>query len=378
MTPAGKKLMTGAAAVAGLAGIIVIWHLAHKPVSPLVTGGAQNVGNFDQFQQDLATRVLEKLGDGTTGSDLSVIVATAAYPLGTLLRPSGSVPADLEDCVPAPPPTPFSAQRLFPSYTMSSDTAVAANIGSRALDGLNSAGVNLGHSSKVQYTIADTQIQIMDDESVERVTGQGNCGKYIAAHPGMRLVRGAVIGKMTFIVQVDNPASVKAQLTKIGGFSVNDNPQGSTVSIADDQSEPIVELLSEFETGKSAVTSPTTPKRVEAVPPVSSPAGNLEQSHSQAHMYIQEDAADTPENGAKVVQLLRTGWPTANVESGVQRIPSQKMPDVAQVRYFAAADEALANRCIAILKQAYPDARAVRIGLPSPKGQLEVWLPRKR
>jgi hypothetical protein len=190
-------------------------------------------------------------------------------------------------------------------------------------------------------------------------------------------VRGAVIGKMTFIVQVDNPASVKAQLTKIGGLNVNDNPQASTVSIADDQVGPIVELLSEFGTGKSAVTSPTTPKRVEAVPRVSSPAGNLEQSHSQAHMYIQEDAADSREDGAKVVQLLRRGWPTANVESAVQRIPSQKMPDVAQVRYFDAADEALANRCIAILRQAYPGARAVRVGLPSPSGQLEVWLPRK-
>jgi hypothetical protein len=377
MTPAGKKLMTGAAVVAVLAGMIVIWHLAHKPANPLVNGGAQNIANFDQFQQDLATRVLQKLGDGTTGSDLSVIVATAAYPLGTLLRPSGSVPADLEDCVPAPPPTPFSALRLFPSYTMSSDTAVAANIGSRALDGLTSAGVNLGHSSKVQYAIADTQIQIMDDKSVERVTGQANCGKYIAAHPGMRLVRGAVIGKMTFIVQVDNPASVKAQLTKIGGLTVNDNPQGSTVSIADNQSEPIVELLSEFGTGKSAAMSPTTPKRVEAVPsPIASPAGNLD--HPQAHMYVQEDTADTPEDGAKVVQLLRTGWPTANVESAVQRIPSQKMPDVAQVRYFDDADAALADRCVGILKQAYPDARAVRIGLPSPKGQLEVWLPKKR
>jgi hypothetical protein len=369
MTPAGKKLTTGAAAVAVLVGIIVIWHLSHKPVNPLVNGGAQNVANFDQFQQDLATRVLEKLGDGTTGSDFSVIVATAAYPLGTLLRPTGSVPADLEDCVPAPPPTPFSAQRLFPSYTMSSDTAVAANIGSRALDGLNSAGVNLSHSSKVQYTIADTQIQIMDDKSVERVTGQGNCGKYIAAHPGMRLVRGAVIGKMTFIVQVDNPASVKAQLTKIGGLSVKDNPQGSTVSIADDQSEPIVELLSEFGNGKIAAISPTTPRPVEALKPQAGEGG--------AHMYVQEDAADTPEAGANVVQLLHKGWPTANVESAVQRIASQKMPDVAQVRYFNAADEGLADRCTAILKQAYPGARAVRVGLPSARGQLEVWLPRK-
>jgi hypothetical protein len=79
-----------------------------------------------------------------------------------------------------------------------------------------------------------------------------------------------------------------------------------------------------------------------------------------------------------VVQFLRTGWPTANVESAVRLIPSQKMPEVAQVGYFAAADEVLANRCIAILKQAYPDVRAVRIGLTSPKGHLEVWLPRKR
>jgi hypothetical protein len=375
MTPAGKKLTTGAAAVVVLAGILVIWHLSHKPVSPLTNGGAQNVANFDQFQQDLATRVLEKLGDGSTGNDFSVIVATAAYPLGTLLRPAGSVPADLEDCVPAPPPTPFSAQRLFPSYTMSSDTAVAANIGSRALDGLNSAGVNLSHSSKVQYTIVDTQIQIMDDKSVERVTGQGSCGKYIAAHPGMRLVRGAVIGKMTFIVQVDDPASVKAQLTKIGGLNVNDNPQESTVSIADDQTAPIVELLSEFGIGRSAATSPTTPKRVEAVTPMV--PFNPQASAVRAHMYIQEDTADTPEAGAKVVQLLHTGWPTANVESAVQRIASQKMPEVAQVRYFNAADEALADRCIAILRQAYPGARAVRVGLPSPSGQLEVWLPRK-
>jgi hypothetical protein len=366
MTPAGKKLTTGAAVVAALAGIIVIWHLTQRPVSPLVNGDAQNVANFDQFQQDLATRVLQSLGDGTTGSDLSAIVATAAYPLGTLLRPAGSVPADLEDCVPSPPPTPFSAQRLFPSYTMSSDTAVAANIGSRALDGLNSAGVNLSHSSKVQYTIADTQIEIMDDKSVERVTRQGNCGKYIAAHPGMRLVRGAVIGKMTFIVQVDNPASVKAQLTKIGGLNVNDNPQESTISIADDQIEPIVELLSEFGTSKIASPSPMSPAGVKAV----TATGGV-------HMYVQEDAADSPEDGAKVVQLLRTGWPTANVESAVQRVASERMPDVAQVRYFNAADEALADRCIAIFRQAYPGARVVRVGLPSPSGQLEVWLPRK-
>jgi hypothetical protein len=63
--------------------------------------------------------------------------------------------------------------------------------------------------------------------------------------------------------------------------------------------------------------------------------------------------------------------------SEVQKIPTQKMPNVAQVRYFNASDEALANRCAQILQQEYLNARVVRIGLLSPKGQLEVWLPRK-
>jgi hypothetical protein len=140
MTPTTKKIVGSAGTVVVLLGFIGIWHISHKPKNPLVDtteqGGAraiQNVGDFDEFQRDLATRVLDKFGAGTSGSDFSVIVATTAYPLGTLLRPTGSIPADFDDCIPSPVPTPLSAQRLFPSYSMSSDTALAANLGSRAL-----------------------------------------------------------------------------------------------------------------------------------------------------------------------------------------------------------------------------------------------------
>jgi hypothetical protein len=380
MTPTTKKIVGLVTVVFVLLGIIGLWHISHKPKNPLIgptdpgdSKAVQNVGNFDQFQQDLATRVLDKFGAGTSGSDFSVIVATAAYPLGTLLRPTGSIPANFDDCAPSPLPTPLSAERLFPSYSMSSDTALAANLGSRALQGLDSAGVSLKQSSSVKYSIAETQIQIMDDKSVDTVTAKGGCQKYISTHPGSRLIRGAVIGKMTFTVKVDNPASVKAQLAKIGGFTVTDNPQASTLNIADAQSAPIVELLSEFGGRASAASSSTTPKPVEAaVPPVPSPAS----VDVSTHMYVQEDVKDTPAAGARVVQLLQTGWPTAKVENEVQRIPSQTMPDVAQVRYFNEADAAKAQRCVGILKKVYPNARVVRIGLPSPKGQLEVWLPK--
>jgi hypothetical protein len=392
MNPIGKKVVGLIAVIGVLVAIIVAWHFAHRPKHPLGTTNrngdqpsSQDVVNFDQFQLDLANRVLKQFGGGR---DFSVIVATTAYPLGTLLRPTGSVPADLEDCVPAPPPTPFAAQHLFPSYTMSSDTALAANLGAGALQGLNSAGVKLKQSQNIQYMIADAQIQIMDDKSVEYVTAQGDCGKFISLHPGTRLIRGTVLGKMTYLIKVDNPATVKAQLAKIGGFSINDDPGSSTLSIADNESQPIVLLLSEFGTSRNASVSATTPTPVQvavpvlhsapAIPAPPSPGTRPAPIKVGPHMDIQEDATDTREAGTRVVQLLRRGWPTANIESQVQKIPPQNMPNVAQVRYFNASDEVSANRCVDILKQAYPDARAVRIGLPSPKGELEVWLPRKQ
>jgi hypothetical protein len=344
--------------------------MASKSSTDESTVTTQTVGDFDQFQQDLASRVLKQFGaDG----DFSVIVATTAYPLGTLLRATGSVPADLDDCVPSTIPKPYSAERLFPSYTMSSNTALAASLGSHAIQGLDNVGVNLKQSQNVQYTIADTRIQIMDDKSVEKVTGQGNCGNYISAHPGMRLIRGAVIGKMTFTVRVDNPASVKAQLAKIGGFTISDNPLSSTLSVADEQDDPIVELLSQFGTGPNASTSHPTPKPIEAAPSSGRSPASVEEG---PHMFVQMDARDSASSGASVIELLRSQWPSANVESKVERIPTQKMPDGAQVRYFNESDAERANRCASILRQVYPNVRVVRVGLPSPKGQLEVWLPK--
>lgn len=365
----GKSILPIVAVTVALAAVIVVWHISHKPPDPLVPGAATNIADFDQFQQDLASRVLKQFG---AGSDFSVIVATAAYPPGTLLRATGSIPADSLDCAPSALPKPFPAPRLFPSYTMSTSTALTANLGSHAISGLNSVGVDLQQSQNVQYAIADTEIQIMDDKTVDQVTGQGNCGSYISSHPGIRLIRGAVNGKMTFTVKVNNPASVKAQLEKIGGFSLNDNPQSSTLSIEDLQSGPIVLLLSEFATSSNALAPVPTPKPIQTTYAARSPAS----VEASPHMFVQMDEKDNESSGTKVVQLLRAQWPSANVEGKVERIPSQKMPDNAQVRYSNDSDAEIANRCGSILKQVYPGTRVVRIGLPSPKGQLEVWLPK--
>jgi hypothetical protein len=370
MPKKGKPVLPIVAVIAVLVAIIVVWRISHKPANPLVPTATTNIADFDQFQQDLASRVLKQFG---ADSDFSVIVATAAYPPGTLLRATGSIPADSLDCAPSALPKPFPAPRLFPSYTMSTSTALTANLGSHAISGLNSAGVDLQQSQNVQYTIADTEIEIMDDKTVDQITRQGNCGSYISSHPGMRLIRGAVNGKMTFTVKVNNPASVKAQLEKIGGFSLNDNPQSSTLSIADLQSGPIVLLLSEFAASSNALAPVPTPQPLQTAPLAERSPASVE---GKPHMFVQMDKRDNESSGMSVVQLLRAQWPSANVESKVERIPSQKMPDNAQIRYFNDSDAEIAKRCGSIMNQAYPNTRVVRIGLPSPKGQLEVWLPK--
>jgi hypothetical protein len=350
--------------VAGLVLVIVLWHISHR--QPLITPPPPVT--FDQYQADLATRVDRLFG---TANDFSVVVALASYPIGTLLRATGSLQADSEDCLPESLPKASSAPHLFPSYTITVDTAFSANL---KLSAIQSAGANLRQTQNVQYQIADTMIRNMDDRSVDLVTSKPACGQYISSHPGVRLIRGAVTGKMTFTIKVSNPGSVKARLASIGGFTIEDNPDSSTLSIVDKQSEPIVLLLSEFGNSPTAAAgAKPTPKPVTPlVAAQRSPASN----EIRPHIFVQMDAQDNPASGARVVQVLHGEWPTANVESNVERIPTEKMPTTAQVRYFNASDESIAERCAGILKSSFASVRVVRVGLPSPQGQLEVWLPK--
>lgn len=372
----GPLLMIGSLVLVG-----VLWHELHRPKSVLVAeekGGSKGKTtdspyDFDRFQKDLANRVLQQYGAGADSENFSVVVATADYPVGTLYRPTAWVPADFDDCAPSPLPKMYPAGHLFPSYKLSSNTALTANLGPHAIQGLTGAGVNLQQAESVEYTIQNAQVQIMDDKSVDAVSSQGNCGKYIASHPGVRLIRGSITGQMTFTVKVDNPASVKAQLLKLGDITVNDDPQASTLSVSDNQNQQIVQLLSEFHVVQSKSDAAPIPKTVMAARPVEMktvPAG------APTHIFVEQDKNDAADAGAKVVHLLHSAWPQANVESKVENIPTEKMPGTAQVRFFNAGDADLANKCLAIFKQTYPNAHAVRIGLPSPQGQIEVWLPK--
>ena len=369
-----KLLAPLTAIVVALAAILVAWHFWHRPPNIADNSGShdpvsQQVNSFDEFQNALARRVMEQLRQGSEINDMSAIVATAAFPIGTLLRPQGAIPAAWDSCKPSNLPPPLAAARLFPSYKLSSQIAVDANLGARAIQGLNNAGVNLSQTSEIQYTVNDVFIQMLDDVSLDSLISTGACRDYLSQHPGSRLIRGAVVGKVTFTVKADNPATVKANLLH-GGFQASDDPDSHTVSVTDSESEPIVELVSEFNAPQNATAKPK-PQAVatgSVAPPAERPA--------KTHIYIEQDTADTKANATEIVGFLSAHWPSANVERQVEKIPSAKMPTGGQVRYFNDADLALAKKCVDILKNKYPTIRAVRIGLSSPRGQLEVWLPK--
>jgi hypothetical protein len=91
-------------------------------------------------------------------------------------------------------------------------------------------------------------------------------------------------------------------------------------------------------------------------------------------VYVQRDKADGSDNADKVLALLTEQ--RFDVAGQVESIPTDKMPTLAQVRYFNASDEAVADKALAILRQIYPSAAKLFVGLKAPKGQLEVWLPK--
>ncbi len=414
MNPPPKSVIAPLAVVLVLAVAFFVWYYFFKPTPPIGQdpSAVVEVTDFDGFQKDLAYRVSQKFGVDPA----SVVVAPAAYDLGWLLDSVQTYPADSTDCLPAPMPTAIPAPHLFPSYQLAASTAATMTLGSDALQQLTSASLNLSHQTHFVYSIDQVQVLLMDLKTVDHVSRSGACGDYVSQHPRTRLIRGLVIGKISFKYSTDNPIAATANLPKLGGISATGDPNNSTVTVADDQPSQILEMVSILLPATSpaspaspspATPSPASPSHAiapgpasllpgvspaEMSPPVTAshpastpppPKGNpatppappVAVPAGAVHIYLQQDIADAPGAGAAVAAKLHDNWPAAYIESRVERVPTAKMPSTPQIRFFNSADQALANTCHDHLKAAAGiDARVVRIGLGAPPGQLEIWL----
>jgi hypothetical protein len=422
MSPAVKSILAVLVAAIAISGGWYWYWSRHNPISGPVPVPAQL--SFDQFQGAMQDAVFKRYGGTANGGDFSVMVATPDADLGELIRPAGSLPMDQSDCAPNPVPAALPFDGVFPAYTLSSDAAVTANLGGQAADALAQLNTSLKSSSAVQFRVDNATIRLLPDNRIDQITGTGSCHDYISSHSGVRFVRGVVTGKVTYSVLLDHPADVKANLTQaFGSIDVQQDPDKTTVDISSNSVVPLVSMLSVFEVSAAPLTpvasSPTAappppppllhshaplpvgaegpalrPAHVPAdvpdrspasVPSAAAPATVQLTIHpatapiaasTGTRIFVQADTSAPHTDAAAFVSFLQGAWPSATVVPQVEFVPSAKMPNSAQVRFFNAADEPLADKCLGIMKQKFPTARKVRIGLSAPTGQLEVWLPK--
>jgi hypothetical protein len=427
MKPLPKSVIVPATVVLALAAVYWIWFRSWSPwqqpgPNPPVASVIA-VNDFDAFQKSLAERVSQRFSVDPG----SVVIAPAAYDLGWLLDAEQTYPADSTDCVPAPIPAALAAPHLFPSYRLNSSTASSMTLGSDALQQVSQASLNLSHQANLVYSIDQVQVLLIDMKTVDRLSHSGDCGSYIAQHPKTRLIRGLVLGKISFSFSTDNPISAQAKLPKLGGISANGDPNNSTVTVADEQPSQILEMVSILQNepqaaapqspqGASASSANVLPDHSKVLLPPPSPApsslgaglggstASLRPTRPMPgmvapdraaiaplpalqprpaavapgtpHIFLQQDRASPAGQYAAIASRLQQAWSGAVVESAVQRMPSAKMPSMPQVRFFRATDQNLANTCRDLLKASSGiDARIVRVGLNAPAGQLEIWLP---
>lgn len=325
--------------------------------------------SFDGFNEALAKRVSDRItGTDKPMEDFRVVPVTgAAYPVGTLLRRSPLIPVTASACLPPhddPEVMSSPAPTLFPTYTMT--RKVAANIGldEAVFEGIAKAGLSAAQDSNVNLSISETTLNLWTDTGLNAVLSAKSCRQALQPGTTYRLVRGLVKGKREFVFGLNRTGQADVKLSHIANFQAEVSGGGSAMKVSDPQPEVFVMVVSDV-----AVPSIIT-ERLKVAAPSAAPAPG-----SGNKVFVQQDSADNPVNGNKIVQSLQAQG--LDVASVVERIPTSKMPSSAQVRYFRAEDEAKAEQVLKVLKAQYPEARLVALRLPAPEGQLEVWLPRK-
>jgi hypothetical protein len=343
--------------------------------TPVKPSGAYD--SMDVALQDMATHATTRLGGET---DFQVIPSEVVLPIGALVEKGRSLAEDDVACAVDPEPHAYAVVSLFPNMTFT--RSLAANFGlDDAFQQLGKAGVDTGHVQSVVLKLQSASIVALSGQALKDLLARASCHDAIAGRQ-LFLVRGYIIGQRDFELS-DVRTNGVGLTSKVGSFKITPNGNDA-IALSDDQPERFLQIVSEV----AAPPDPTLIGHHHAYfvgrpPPVapvavSKPARALAPPApaSQGRLYIQRDVADDPASALAVQSgLTAQGY---DVVKGIEKIPSAKMPSSAQVRYFNQADLAKATQVAAALKGLVnANVKVVRIPLPSPPGQLEIWLQRK-
>lgn len=354
--------------------------VATQTPTPVKTDNLFRVTSIDNLSSELAQRTQARLG---RADDFQVIVTQAVYPIGTLMRQGSTIPVDYTACTPAARPPLADTPSLFPSYSLSRETAAQFGLDEAVLEGIAQAGGNISRTSGVRLDFADSAISTLSDRDVKQLAAVPLCKELLAEGP-VWMVRGYVFGRRTFRFDRAQANDANLKVTKIASFDVKLADGTSQVAISDNGPVGFLQIVSALAPAPAPPPpppptpgpTPATSGQPDNPPPLPTIAVKRPAlvATRAGRVFVQRDQGDTSGTDAKVIAALRaTELP---VVSKVEQVDTARMPSVAQVRYFNDEDVAVANTALGTLSKFYAGARLVRVQLPSPRGQLEVWLPK--
>lgn len=315
---------------------------------------------FDKFEAQLMERARKVIGDG---DDFRIFATTLDYPIGTLLRMDKVIP--IAECTPKIQPTGAAAPNLFPDYKLTKNLAVALGLDNAVISQLAEFGASLKGGDVFAYQVRDPVVRVLYDRQLTDLLAGKDCVDAIGGKP-VRLVRGNISAQRDFVVSATTTGELKGKVAKIGSFEVSGGVGNSEISIKDVSAKSFLQIISLVVSVPASSSAAPTEVKVVAGAASAPPAGT-------GKVYVQQDKTDARDARVLVADIKRN-FPVAE---SIERIDSAKMPQDPQVRYFNDADEGKAESIAAELKtKGYVTAQPVRLGLPAPAGQVEVWLPK--
>lgn len=347
--------------------------------------------SFDKLQADLKKRAREKIGDAP---DYSIVVSDVSYPIGTLLRMNQFIPKSTCNIAAGKTPVAADAPSMFPGYRLSKSVALSLGLDSAVLSKVAELGASLKDDDVLSYQVNNTKVSVIFDDSLKELLATPECLQAIGDQK-LRMVRGHITGKRDFSLSSALAANFKAGVTQVGKVEISGS-NGTGITMKDTEPTAFLLVMTDVEPSaqspgviKTSATKIWTVKPIDAsLPtPITQPGATLPpsktlpappppppQSVDASLIYVQQDKADKTNTQA----LLKALKKTFKVAGSVEKLDSAKMPSRAQVRYFSEKDRAKAEAVVEQLKaQGYASAAPVYIGIASPPGQLEVWLPKK-
>jgi hypothetical protein len=346
--------------------------------------------SFDKLQADLKKRAREKIGDAP---DYSIVVSDVSYPIGTLLRMNQFIPKSSCNIAPGKTPVAADAPSMFPGYRLSKSVALSLGLDSAVLSKVAELGAALKDDDVLSYQVNNTKVSVIFDDGLKELLATPECLQAIGDQK-LRMVRGHITGKRDFSLSSALAANFKAGVTQVGKVEISGS-NGTGITMKDTEPTAFLLVMTDVEPSeqasgvvKTSATKTWTVKPIDVSPatPATQPGATLPPSKvlpapppppqlvDTSLIYVQQDKADKTDTKA----LLKELGKTFKVAGGVEKLDSAKMPSRAQVRYFSEKDRAKAEAVVEQLKaQGYASAAPVYIGIASPPGQLEVWLPKK-